>query len=206
MQFWKLMPSALSALSLACAAIAGPIVLRGNSTVATPSAGDTRALFLKQILAKSSDYGDFSNCSSNNDGKLKIGIVGAGAAGLYAATLLDSLGIDYEILESNSRIGGRIFTHRFDRRAWDASKPGEPDYYDYHVRRRHANLSWKSLTLEVGRRSYEIPRHGVDGPNNWKSQQLAGFLHQLQAQTRVPADQDDPLHISSQQHLPSLQR
>lgn len=46
----------------------------------------------------------------------KIGIIGAGMAGLYAALILDSLGFsNYEILEANpDRVGGRVFTRYFD--------------------------------------------------------------------------------------------
>ncbi|KAJ3494500.1 hypothetical protein NLG97_g4039 [Lecanicillium saksenae] len=95
-------------------------------------ATSTRDLFLRQLLAESADYGNFSSSVSEPNHKLKVGIIGAGAAGLYAAILLDSLGVDYEILESSERIGGRIFTHRFNTTAWGASKPGEPEYYDYY--------------------------------------------------------------------------
>jgi hypothetical protein len=44
---------------------------------------------------------------------LTVGIVGAGAAGLYTAMILKDLGIPYEILEANSTVGGRLFTHQF---------------------------------------------------------------------------------------------
>ncbi|EOO00388.1 putative l-amino acid oxidase protein [Phaeoacremonium minimum UCRPA7] len=63
---------------------------------------------------------------------MKVGIIGAGAAGLYAAMLLDSLDIDYDIHEASDRIGGRIFTYRFDQEAWDNSTPDDPEYYDYY--------------------------------------------------------------------------
>ena len=53
---------------------------------------------------------------------LKIGIIGAGVSGLYTALILKSLDIDYEILESSDRIGGRIFTHHFSEK--------DHDYYD----------------------------------------------------------------------------
>jgi len=43
-----------------------------------------------------------------------VGIVGAGATGLYTAMILDDLGIKYEILEGSNRSGGRILTHHFD--------------------------------------------------------------------------------------------
>ncbi|KAG8157463.1 hypothetical protein KVR01_012847 [Diaporthe batatas] len=55
----------------------------------------------------------------------KVCIVGAGVAGLYIAMILDSLEIPnltYDILEADSRVGGRVYTHYFSK---------EPhDYYD----------------------------------------------------------------------------
>jgi monoamine oxidase len=63
----------------------------------------------------------------------RIGIIGAGVGGLYTALLLDSLGINYDILEASDRVGGRIFTHRFNETAWSQSTPDDPDYYDYYV-------------------------------------------------------------------------
>ena len=49
----------------------------------------------------------------------KVGIIGAGIGGLYAAYLLQKLGIDYEILEAGSRLGGRLYTHRMGDRPND---------------------------------------------------------------------------------------
>ncbi|KDQ16661.1 hypothetical protein BOTBODRAFT_53766 [Botryobasidium botryosum FD-172 SS1] len=46
-------------------------------------------------------------------GNILVGIVGAGAAGLYTAMILDDLEISYEILESSDRVGGRVHTHHF---------------------------------------------------------------------------------------------
>jgi len=94
-----------------------------------------RERFLRRILEESPFYGNFSNYRpSPEQPAFKVGIVGAGIAGLYSAILLESLGIDYEVLEANTRIGGRIYTHRFDEKKWHQSKPGEPDYYNYYVR------------------------------------------------------------------------
>jgi len=46
---------------------------------------------------------------------IKIGIIGAGVAGLSAAFELRKLGYDITIFEANEdRIGGRVFTHYFD--------------------------------------------------------------------------------------------
>ncbi|KAG9050159.1 hypothetical protein FS837_007458 [Tulasnella sp. UAMH 9824] len=51
-----------------------------------------------------------------------LGILGAGVGGLYAAMILDSLGIPFEILEASGRTGGRVYTHEFSKK--------EHDYYD----------------------------------------------------------------------------
>ena len=53
-------------------------------------------------------------CEINNfqPGK-KITILGAGIAGLVAAYELERLGHEVDIIEGSSRIGGRIWTHRF---------------------------------------------------------------------------------------------
>jgi monoamine oxidase len=51
----------------------------------------------------------------NNANQLKVGIVGAGMAGLYAALLLKSRGIDCHLYEAHpTRLGGRVYTHRFN--------------------------------------------------------------------------------------------
>lgn len=62
---------------------------------------------------------------------LPIGIIGAGTAGLYAAMILQSLNVDYEILESTDRIGGRILTHRFNGEAGWNAPVGTAARYDY---------------------------------------------------------------------------
>lgn len=56
----------------------------------------------------------------------KVGILGAGAAGLYAAIILESIGIECEILESSCRPGGRLHTHYFD----EEKNPKKYQYYD----------------------------------------------------------------------------
>ena len=50
----------------------------------------------------------FRGETSESDRPGRIGIVGAGATGLYAALILQDLGIEYEILEATDRVGGRI--------------------------------------------------------------------------------------------------
>ena len=54
----------------------------------------------------------------------KVGIIGAGIAGLYTALILDSLGIEYEILKASSRVSGHLKIYQF---------PGGGEHY-YYVR------------------------------------------------------------------------
>ena len=65
-----------------------------------------------------------------NAKKIKIGIIGAGITGLYAALLLKDLGIDFQLLEANKEyIGGRLFTYHFNH---DLKKAKTCDvFYDY---------------------------------------------------------------------------
>ncbi|KAG8950324.1 hypothetical protein FRC04_007766 [Tulasnella sp. 424] len=48
-----------------------------------------------------------------------VGILGAGVGGLYAAMMLHSLGIPFEILEASNRTGGRVFTFPFSEKKHD---------------------------------------------------------------------------------------
>lgn len=50
---------------------------------------------------------------ANSQESKRITILGAGIAGLVAAYELERLGHTVEIMEGSSRIGGRIWTHRF---------------------------------------------------------------------------------------------
>lgn len=92
------------------------------------NASDPRAAFFRGIV-DSSHYGNHERVPSPAGVPLKVGIVGAGAAGLYAAMLLDSLDIPYEIYEASDRIGGRIYTYRFS----ESTDSTDPAYYDYYV-------------------------------------------------------------------------
>ncbi|KJZ72746.1 hypothetical protein HIM_07821 [Hirsutella minnesotensis 3608] len=125
MRLAHLLPSICGTSSIAAAVFLG-------SAAAWTESSQPREKFMQKILSRSFDYGGCFNCSVRSSGEPRIGVIGAGITGLYAAILLDSLNIDYELLESSNRIGGRIFTYRFNETAWKLAKPGEPDYYDYY--------------------------------------------------------------------------
>lgn len=58
-------------------------------------------------------------------GPLRIGIVGGGMAGLYAAMLLEQFGIDYHVIEaSGERLGGRVRTHYFNNESHQYAELG----------------------------------------------------------------------------------
>lgn len=61
-----------------------------------------------------------------------ICIIGSGAAGLYAAMILQDLGLEYEMLEASDHIGGRIMTHRFNGEAGYDALSNTPERYDYY--------------------------------------------------------------------------
>ncbi len=54
-----------------------------------------------------------------------VGIVGGGVGGLYAAMMLQSLKIDYEVLEATNDVGGRLYTYQFDK----SKPPGGLEYF-----------------------------------------------------------------------------
>ena len=58
-------------------------------------------------------------------GDLPVAIIGTGAAGLYTAMIFESLGINYHLVDADTRerVGGRLFTYHFPN--------GGP--YDYYV-------------------------------------------------------------------------
>ncbi len=76
----------------------------------------------------------------------KVGILGAGMAGLAAAYELKKRGHQVEILEGSERVGGRVWTHRFDNGQYGEYGamriPGQHDYTRHYI---------QEADLELGR-------------------------------------------------------
>jgi len=70
---------------------------------------------------------------SRASGGERVGILGAGIGGLYSALLLQSLDVPFEIIEASDRVGGRLYTHKFQN--------GRK--YDYFVRSESFNVFQK---------------------------------------------------------------
>ncbi|MBE6053220.1 MAG: FAD-dependent oxidoreductase [Clostridium sartagoforme] len=56
-----------------------------------------------------------SVCTKDEGKKVRVAIIGAGEAGLAAAYELKKIGCNITIFEASKRVGGRVYTHSFDR-------------------------------------------------------------------------------------------
>ena len=83
----------------------------------------------------------------DNPTSFKVGIVGAGCAGLFTGMIIDfinkkvqGLQLQYEILEASSkdRLGGRLYTYKFPVKADSPKGP--------HVRTLHTHSLFSKLT------------------------------------------------------------
>lgn len=86
----------------------------------------------------------------------RVAIIGAGAAGLRTAMLLQKFGIPYEIFEASERHGGRVFTYEFPPEA----PQGKHDYFDVGAMRfpkNNANKATFDLIKELQLTGKVIP-------------------------------------------------
>lgn len=105
----------------------GTIIAIPDDTVMSSASASTTTAALAKGQTRQPD--------APGDKPKPICIIGAGTAGLYAAMIFDELGIEYEILEASKRVGGRLFTYRFDNEDGRVSNApiGHPERYDYAV-------------------------------------------------------------------------
>ncbi|KAK2016840.1 flavin-containing amine oxidoreductase [Colletotrichum eremochloae] len=108
-------------------------------------------------------------------GNFRVGIVGAGVAGLFTALLLEwicenvkGLKIDYDIFEASdkTRCGGRLFTHYFDnppKRVHDYYDVGAMRFPDNPIMDRTFRL-FKFLGIEKIAKGQENPRKQPEDP------------------------------------------
>lgn len=86
------------------------------------------------------------NNVDNGKQRQKIGILGAGMAGLAAAYELKKRGHQVEILEGSNRLGGRVWTHYFDNGQYGEYGamriPAKHDFTRHYI---------KETSLELGR-------------------------------------------------------
>ena len=100
-----------------------------RATLASSLITPDDAEWLKAALKPDAD--SLSSKSKTSPSSLRVGIVGGGISGLYAALILDSLGYtNFEIHEANSNhLGGRAFTYHFNKNYQSAKTCAE--FYDY---------------------------------------------------------------------------
>lgn len=68
---------------------------------------------LRELLSPPPDI--LTLCPKGYGKNVRVGIIGGGDAGLSAAFELRRIGCDITLFEASNRIGGRIYTHYFDR-------------------------------------------------------------------------------------------
>lgn len=167
------------------------LCLHGVQSAIDP--GKARAQLFRELISRAGVYNQFPpgppaspcdrNCQSRPP-RLKVGIIGAGAAGLYSALLLQSLGIEFEILEADGRAGGRIHTHYFDVESWKKSTPQDAAYYNYYVSVKLQQRLDRVLVVAIligysGCGCHENSQYALHGPTDWGSKLVRRQLREL---------------------------
>ena len=91
-------------------------------------------------------------------GKFKVGIIGAGCAGLFTALILDwlhevvpELEISYDILEASGkeRLGGRLYTHKFSEKTHDYYDVGAMRFPNNDIMNRRVRFCDSDATMLI---------------------------------------------------------
>ncbi|KAH9926686.1 uncharacterized protein B0H18DRAFT_1005121 [Fomitopsis serialis] len=132
-------------------------------------------------------------CPRDTD-SAKVGIIGAGVGGLYAAMMLESLEIDYDILEASDRIGGRLYTYKFSEKEHDYFDVGAMRFPDTPMMKRTFHL-FDKLTQDAG--LSQIP-YIFESPNT--TLMYNGVLMKRSSSTEDPAAWDIDIPSQFEQH------
>ena len=126
--------------------------------------------------------------------KLKIGIVGAGCAGLYTALLLDYLKIDFDILEASDRAGGRVKTYTFKQEPACAH-----NYYDIGAMR-FPKTPIMDRTFDLFHRTgvnEKLIPYYMEGKNQPTRFNDITAILPLRKDPPLPVDKSDPFEVST---------
>ncbi|KZP10613.1 amine oxidase [Athelia psychrophila] len=107
-------------------------------------------------------------CNTDEPAILPVAILGAGVGGLYTAMILESLGIEFKIIEATGRVGGRLRTHKFS--------DDDAQYYDVGAMRFPIGLPIMSRLKKL----FELPAIQPNItliPYKFISDSNVGYLH-----------------------------
>ena len=122
-----------------------------NNIAATVGSGSKDLLTgnpsVAELAQRTEQFIGYGPYPPEDKSKFKMGIVGAGVAGLFTAMVFDwlnsqfsetELKIDYDIFEaaSENRLGGRLYTHHFSERPHDYYDVGAMRFPNNDVMRR----------------------------------------------------------------------
>ncbi|KAI0341013.1 FAD/NAD(P)-binding domain-containing protein [Trametopsis cervina] len=128
----------------------------------------------------------------------KVGIVGGGIAGLYAARLLEYVGIPSEVIESSGRIGGRLYTYHFypNSTGYDYFDVGAMRFPDTPFMRRTFNLvRWLN---DEEKDSVKLIKYHMSESAGEKTYKFYNNVHHPRTiPGELPPDPEDPYKIST---------
>ncbi|KAF8593829.1 hypothetical protein BDV93DRAFT_460220 [Ceratobasidium sp. AG-I] len=111
--------------------------------------------------------------------------------------ILDSLDIPYEIIEANNRIGGRIYTHRFNGEAGKKAPVGDPARYDYFDigAMRYPRIPFMDRVFKLFTKikiNHLLVSYTLSGPKNLM------YFNDLHHTVTTAGENVDPFHVTEQ--------